>query len=222
MIGLMPTTAVGASNDLTVTLVDSTTLGTTFGGTFYQVPSVTFGPAIVDREIFVVVSLNNNTGPVVVGGTIGGVTAQVVSNRYGLLWAPVPTGTSGTVRVDMSQSSTTGSMAVFSVSKRRVPNAPPISSTTQGTGFVTSFSINNTYPINSVGLFGAIAIAQSGTTAPNTTLNAPYTKVARQTGSGFESYTGYLLPKTTFSGARAFAGTFSITAALGSTLHIIQ
>jgi hypothetical protein len=71
-------------------------------------------------------------------------------------------------------------------------------------------------------LLGAITIAQSGSTAPNTTFSAPYTKVARDTGSGFENYTGYLLPKTTSSGTRTFAGTFGMTAALGGKLFIIE
>jgi hypothetical protein len=221
MIGLMPNTAVGYSNNLTVSLVDSFTLGSSIGN-LYQIPGVTFGAASTGREIFVVMSLHNNAGPVVTSGTIGGVTAQISGDRFALMRAIVPTGTSGTITINVSQQSNSGSVAVFSVTNRRNPNAAPTTIATLGTSFVTSFSINNTYPINAVGLLGAITIAQSGSTAPNTTFSAPYTKVARDTGSGFENYTGYLLPKTTSSGTRTFAGTFGMTAALGGKLFIIE
>ena len=222
MIGLMPNTAGSYSNNLTVSLVDSFTLGSSSGNQ-YSISGVTFGAALTGREIFVVMGLHNITGPVVTSGTIGGVTAQVFGGgRFALMSAIVPTGTSGTITINVSQQSNSGSVAVFSVTNRRNPNAPPTTITSLGTSFATAFYINNTYPINAVGLVGAISIAQSGTTAPTTNLNAPYTKVARDTGSGFENYTGYLLPKTTYSGTRAFSGTFGMTAALGGNLFIVE
>lgn len=203
--------------------------------TTYTSGTISFGAEHPTREIFVVLTYGQTTGPTVVASaTIGGVSATIHRNqRYCLISAHIPTGASGTVSVTLSAQSSQMTLAAFRLINRRSLNAPPTSSISIGSSFVLTSTTNHTYPINSVGLLSALSLRQSGSEELITTLSPPYTKVQRYTesfsaGDGDvtyadnEIYCGYLLPKVNATSSQALTVSFNRTAAYGGYLFIIE
>ena len=97
----------------------------TVTGTSITVLNVDFNAAKSTREIFAYIIFAGGTSCVVTSATIGGVSANVttlggVSNaRHALLFATVPTGTSGEVVVNFNESASQVVLAAYSVYDRQ-------------------------------------------------------------------------------------------------------
>lgn len=88
------------------------------------ISSVDFGEANTSREIFVVVRYSNSTATTISSATIGGVSATisagVSANAQGaaVIFATVPTGTSGDIVITYSNATTNSVVFVYRVTKR--------------------------------------------------------------------------------------------------------
>ncbi len=88
------------------------------------ISSVNFGEANTSREIFVVVRYSNSIATTISSATIGGVSATISAgasaNAQGaaLIFATVPTGTSGDIVITYSNATTNSVAFVYRVTKR--------------------------------------------------------------------------------------------------------
>jgi hypothetical protein len=88
------------------------------------ISSVNFGEANTSREIFVVVRYSNSTATTISSATIGGVSATISAGASAgaqgaaLIFATVPTGTSGNVVITYSNATTNSVAFVYRVTKR--------------------------------------------------------------------------------------------------------
>ena len=88
------------------------------------ISSVNFGEANTSREIFVVVRYSNTTPTTISSATIGGVSATIsagasaTAQGAALIFATVPTGTSGDIVITYSNATTNSVAFVYRVTKR--------------------------------------------------------------------------------------------------------
>ena len=127
--------------------------------------SMTFGPAFAGRVLVIGIGTRAGSSLSTISGvSIGGVSATELQNRllggdtgFGIFWARVPTGTSGTVAWSISGSGGIGSgCALHSITN--FPSSASPSTDYAGSGALASFTLNKRECV--------VAYAQHGGTDP--------------------------------------------------------
>jgi hypothetical protein len=204
----------------------SSTSATINAGTF------SFGDEDPTREIFVCFTYGGNIDETLSSATIGGVSAVVHEHRrYCLVSAHVPTGSSGSITLNLTgtiDGSGLVAVGVYRIANRRKGVDTLIPSISIGSPYTTSVLLTHSYPLNAVGLVCAFSNNQNGSTPPNAVIEPPYTKLNRISNSvnftnGVETYTAHNLTKTTSAQSVNYEiSSFGVTGALGGALFIIE
>ena len=174
------------------------------------ISSVDFGEANTSREIFVVVRYSNSTATTISSATIGGVSATISAGASAgaqgaaLIFATVPTGTSGNVVITYSNSTNDSVAFVYRVTNRQNIGTTAIN-TYGDTGGVTRSSYTSptvAFPAN--GFVLAILSHNSGTnltfTGSGITVNGDVFLGGNRAGLSYNNIA-----------QSAFSGTYTVT-----------
>lgn len=175
------------------------------------ISSVNFGEANTSREIFVVLRYSNTDASSIDSATIGGVSATVSDGTEAsgqgasLIFATVPTGTSGDIVITY-QNATTNSVAfVYRVTKRRNIGTGPINRYGDTGGITRSTYTSPTvaFPANGfvLSVFSHASTANLTFVGSGITVNGDvYSSSANRVGLSYNNI-----------GKSAFSGTYTLT-----------
>lgn len=189
-----------------------TTATDTSAQTTYSFTSQAFGTAATGRIIAVAVRWRNGASDrSISSATIGGIAANVtnyvhgVPGGVGIIWAVVPTGTTGTVAITFSGNNANCAISIYSI-YGAASSTPAYASSAFGSGTAATTSLTPSYSGSAFVVANGVAMAASLTTTWSGGVAEDDDASVSDAGSSFS-----------YSTANALMSAAAITATLSST-----